>query len=156
MTGHVQSPVKSLSLLRINPMPARPTADMRVVRVPSTGTIVAIDGKGRLYSTQISSVRRRSFVNLDHGKIRPTIEGLVKLGALSTAAVKEHQTIVRREEELGARRSAASSLLEDVKLLGIKMTRAQLIKIELALGAGPRARAQIADKLGIDVLKGFK
>jgi len=157
MTALIHSQVKSLNALRINPMPSKPLRDARAVRVPSTGTVVAIDARGNIYSTQVASAaRRNNYRDLGAGRIRSTIEGLVKLGALSAVAVREHQAIIKREAELGNRRASAESLLEDVRELGLKLTRSQLIKVELALGGGAVARAKIADKLGVDVLKGFK
>lgn len=154
MTALIHSKVPSLSHLRIQPMPAKPLKGATVLRIPASGTCVAIGPNGTLYSTQVIG-GSKNHRNLDHGRIRCTIDGLIKLGALSTAAVEEHQEGIRLAEERGMRASAADGLLDDAKELGIKLTKTQIRAIDKALGGDAKARAKIAEKLGAEAVNGI-
>lgn len=153
MNGYiVSSPIDTLRNLRIYPMPARAMADARILRVPDTSVIVAIDKKGRIYSSQVDGGPCRWCTNLTAGRLSDTISGLIRLGVVTQAAVKEHQEQLTKASNLERRQAAAEELCEAAGILGMKMTQAQLVTLELALGGGARARARMADKLG-QVLK---
>jgi hypothetical protein len=150
-TARIQSPIPELAALRIFPMPSKPLKNARLLRVPPAGVIVAVDAAGNAYSTQVQGTSK-TYYDLEAGRIRFTMEGLAKLGVVAAKALKAHRALVEAETVRDAKRAAAREVIGDMKKLGMKPTRAQCIKIELALGGGPRARAIIADALGADAL----
>lgn len=143
MTAIIYSKVERLSYLRIHAIPAKPLRDVSLARAPNSDVVVAVDAKGKLYSTQSRAGTTTAITHLDHGRIRSTIEGLMRLGVLSAKAVAEHKAIVAKEDAVSRRKTDAKCLLMEAKDFGIKLTKAQLRVVEKALGGGAPAAAII-------------
>lgn len=141
----VQSQVRTLHNLRIHQFPAKPFANMRVVRTSHSGIIVGVDSKGQLYSSQATG-RQKTTQKL-HGSCRYTIEGLRKLGVLAQSAIDEHAAIVAAEYDRQSKREAAENMAEASRKLGLKLGARQLAALEKAAGGGSVGAARIADKL---------
>lgn len=153
MTGTtINSQVHELNGLRILPLPARPLRDARVIRIPNTDVVVAVDARGRVYSSQVSGPSRW-WTDLTAGRMAYTTQGLIKLAVLSPKALKQHQELIERHKRIEDRRVYAKRLCEAAGKLGLPLTKTQLVKLELALGGGARARAIMAEALGEKVLQ---
>lgn len=128
--SHILSPIEDINRINIEPFPTnRLVRVARVVRVD--GILVAVDEKGRIYSSQVDAHCAYSF-GCD---FESTLRGLLRLRMLSKAAVKQHHDLWVLRQIKRDRKQAANLLEQHVRTLGLKLTNAQR-------GAIDRARAE--------------
>lgn len=129
MSSHLISRVPACDI-RIEPIPARPIKVARVVRTDNV--TVFLDDKGRIYSTGI----RNGFAYTpgwgDSSNHVATFQCLVKLGVISKADADEHERIAKEISDRRFRKYAAEALVKNAKEVGLKLTAAQIKKIEAA------------------------
>ena len=124
----ILSPIASIDRIQIEPFPTNRL--VRVARAVRVGrTIVLVDDKGTIYSSQVSASCAYAFgCNMED-----TLRGVQRLGLLSKAAVDQHQGLIKERDDRRKRFYAAQNIEEQAKLLGFKLTNAQRGRIERAL-----------------------
>lgn len=123
----IHSAVDSIDALRVYPIPSKPLKDASAVRIDRT--VVMVDKNGRVYSTQVTG--RFSFHPGDNREtIRNTITGACRLGAISKKAMDEDLQLRQAAALKYDQQYAANRLVECAKTIGIKLTEAQLRRIE--------------------------
>lgn len=127
------SPVQALNHLVLNSIPAKPLADMRIVRVPNSNVVVAVDAKGKVYSSQVDTGVTRQYCDFTVGRIRHTVAGLVLLKAISKAAVDDHKQRLERETRKDKLHGEAASFIEALGVLGLAPTRSQLKTLDAVM-----------------------
>lgn len=125
----LHSQVRALDRLTIFGLPAKPLENVRLVRVPNSNVIVAVDAMDKVYSSQANDGTRQYF-DFTAGRIRHTIAGMVALKIISKAAVDEHKRRLEAEEHKSKMESEAGSLIEALGALGLKPTKAQLARLD--------------------------
>lgn len=116
----------------LRPMPQRPIAAERVLRV---GREVLAISKGEVYSNYASN--RGAFM----GYPRYLVEALTKLGVFTKKQLAEWSTAEAKREQTQGARFSANALGQNMKVLGIKPTKAQQAKLDAILGNMTKERA---------------
>lgn len=125
----IESAVTSLDSLLVYPIPSKAIKNVTAIRIDRT--VVLIDGKGRLYSTQVQG--RFSFgAGENRESIRNTITGAARLGAISKAAMEEDLRFRQAADLEREMQYAAFQILAGAKQLGIEFTEAQRRRIDSA------------------------
>lgn len=128
MTSHIHSRVPACDIY-VHPIPTKPLAVDRVVRV--NNTTVFLDTKGRIYSTRIQDGFAFTTAWSDRQQFQDLYHALVKLGVISKEAVDAHlaeaKAIVDRQEA----KFAAENVRKQAALCGLKLTKAQQAKLAL-------------------------
>jgi hypothetical protein len=123
----ILSPITEISRLQIEPIPTNKVLrGARVCKVDSITLIV--DEQGTFYSSQVRAGCAYSFGS----GLEATIKGAMRLGLLSKEAVKQHHAMASEHRNKEARQYAAKSFENQAKVLGIKLTNAQMGRIERA------------------------
>lgn len=124
----ILSPIASIDRIQIEPFPTNRL--VRVARAVRVGrTIVLVDEKGTIYSSQASASCAYAFgCNMED-----TLRGVQRLGLLSKAAVDQHQGLIKERDDRRRRFYAAQAMASNAEALGLKLTNAQRGRIERAL-----------------------
>lgn len=104
--------------LWIEPFPTKPI-DGKIVRVDRT--MVGVDKKGKLYSTQVD----RGVSYSIRSNMESTFKGLVKLKVLKAADVRAHEAYRKEINDRRDREYASEYILKNAKEAGIKLTPVQ-------------------------------
>lgn len=126
--NRIDSKVDDISKLCIYAIPTRPVSVVTAARHDASGTVVLLDDKGKVYSSQ---VRRGTFWT-NTNRMRGTIELLIRMGLLTAKAVKQHEDAEVMASILADRKDAADGLLQDARTLGLRLTNAQIKAIDKA------------------------
>lgn len=130
MSSSLMSRVPACAI-RIESIPTRPIITVaRVVR--HEDVTVFLDDKGRIYST---GIKNGFAYTPGHGNSRnhvATYQCLVKLGVISKADADEHERIANEISDRRSRKYAAEALVKNAEEVGLKLTAAQVKKIEAA------------------------
>lgn len=125
----ILSPITDISNVQVEPIPSNKI--LRGAKICKTdGVIVILDKDGVLYSNQVSAGRAYTF----GCGMEATLRGAVRLGVLSKEAVKQHEAMASEHSNKEARQYAAKTIEHQAKVLGIKLTNAQIGRIERAKG----------------------
>ncbi len=123
MTGRIKSNVKSLSRLLIHPIPVKPVLVNAAVRIEDT--VVLVDLSGKVFSNKMTS---RNYFG--RGSKAPNLfKALVRLGLVTAADIKQHETEVEADLAARNRRSSSQWILDEAGRAGLKLSpkqRAQL------------------------------
>lgn len=109
--------------IRVEPIPTKPIAVARAVRVGSTTTF--IDTKGRIYCTGIQDGFSFTAAWSCRQKFQDLYAGLVKLGVVPKADAAAHLADAAAIDKKVRTKRAAVSLRSDAALVGLKLTAAQ-------------------------------
>lgn len=112
----------------------RPLIGLRVVRVE--GTLVAVGGDHRIYSTAVSSTTPRRVDDLHTVNQLRLIEGMGRLGLLGSGVGEA----LRAEANAEDRKRQARYVLDEAEraaALGVPFTKSQLRRLRAAAGAEP-------------------
>lgn len=139
----ILSPIKEVGKLQIEPIPTNKVLrNIKMCRVD--GVIVIADDKGNVYSNQVRAGCAYTF----NSGLEATLKGAARLGMLSKEALKEHQNMVITKRVKEEREYAAKAIEHQAKVLGIKLTNAQIGSIERAKLANDADKARL-------ILSGF-
>ena len=127
MTSHVCSNVAKCDIY-IHPIPTKPIAVERVVRV--NRTTVFLDAKGRIYCTSIQDGFAFTTAWSDRQQFQDLYQALVKLGKIPKEDVEAHLAEAKRIGDRIEARSAARAVLDNAVRCGLKLTAAQKAKLE--------------------------
>lgn len=138
------SKVESIEALRFEPFPTKPVNLAKMVRIGER-VVVAVDERGRVFSTQV--LKGVSYSLGSSSSLDSTLEGCIRLGVLSAAAVRAHRA---HNEKIGKERldqSYAHQLGASLRALGLKPSKLQHAAAVKALGGGKSAAslARIAE-----------
>lgn len=121
------SKIDSIDRLWFEPITAKTIKVSKLTRVDNT--IVALGTDGKIYTTGVIS-RVSYSCHGDDGKISRVLDGCIKLGALSTKAVRQHKEDVAKRMAIRDQKYAAKQLADYAERAGIELTAEQLAKIE--------------------------
>jgi hypothetical protein len=127
--SHFISAVDSIDNMSVHAIPAKPLKNVTAIRIDRT--VVLVDQKGRVYSTQPTgnfAIRPDD----NHASIRQTIIGAARLGAISKKAMEQDLQIRQAAALEREKRHAASMIVAHANSLGIKFTEAQRRRIDSA------------------------
>lgn len=127
----IDSKIEDIAKLRFLPLPVKPTPAARAIRVGNA--IVVIGLKGEIYTSQAV---RGSFW-LATKRMDDTVEGLIRLGALSPDAVAQHKAAVKADNAARAKKWKAQTILDVVEGSGITLTAAQRKKLTCNVSPAP-------------------
>lgn len=115
--------------IRIDPIPTKPIKVARVVRTDRV--TVFLDEHGRIYSTGVQD--RFAFpADWQSQRHTNTFACLVKLGVIKKADIDEHDRQVKALLQGKETRDKAKEFEKNAAALGLKLTTAQMRKIEAA------------------------
>lgn len=126
MTSIIESAALT-KVIRIHPIPSRP---LKVDKVIRSGAITVLqDAKGKLYSPSIST---NVYYDAEHmsNKLPNLFAALCRLQVITKeemAKDKEHRKLMH---EKSVKTYAATDLVDGAAKLGLKLTKAQLAKLE--------------------------
>jgi len=121
-----ESKIDALKKLRFEPFSAKVVDVVKMIQVEST--IVALGANGTIYSTAVKE-RLWYWCHGDTGALSHTLDGCIKLGVLTALAVKEHKDSVTAWNKKRTEKYQAEYVLENAEKLKIKLTAAQLKKL---------------------------
>lgn len=121
-----------LPSINLHPLPLRPLLTERVLRADRE--VLAVN-KSKLYSNYASN----SGVYM--GFPRYLVEALTKLGVFNKRQLTTWQEAEALREKSSVVRQSASTLGQNMKVLGIKPTKAQQAKLDAILGNMTKERA---------------
>jgi exosome complex RNA-binding protein Rrp4 len=122
----INSKIADVAQLRFFPMPSKPTPAAKVMRFGETTVVIGVNG--RIYTTQAQShCCWQSSERMSH-----TVHTLITMRMLSPEAVAQHNAAEKDEKAARNARYAATNILDSVEAAGIKLTAAQLCKLEKA------------------------
>lgn len=130
----ISSKIADIAKLAFYPLPTVPTKVARAIRVEKV--LVVIGENGRVYTSEIQDWTYWTRIE----RLSRTVAGLIKLGMLTDEAVAQHKAAVKTEAEATDRRRASLHILESIEAAGVKLTKAQLAKLE-AQARRPGAQA---------------
>jgi len=116
----------ALYATRILPFGTRPHAAMRVVRYD--GSIIACDARGRIFASGVRHNAGMLFGNLQSHAQERVIQGLHRLGMVTSKVLKHRLALCKAEEH----RDTASYLLtgaKELKMLGAPFTAKQIRRL---------------------------
>lgn len=128
MVSHVHSSTPGCDTY-VHPIPTKPLAVDRVVRV--NRTTVFLDTKGRIYSTRIQDGFAFTTAWSDRQQFQDLYQALVKLGVISKEAVEAHLAEAKRIGDAIEAKHAARAVLDNAARCGLKLDPAQRAKLEL-------------------------
>lgn len=124
----ITSPILEISRLKLEPIPTNKILrDAKVCRVE--GVTVIVDKYGTIYSPQVTASRAYPY----KCGLEATLKGAARLGILSKSALKQHTDMVAKERARDAEYHAARSIADQAKVLGLKLTNAQMGRLQRAL-----------------------
>lgn len=127
--------IDDLNTIRVLPIPAKPLAVVKAVRVERL--TVLIDAKGVIYASGIKMGFAYGYSKSPVGlSVQHLVTALGKLGVLTPKAAKQwtdEQTLKRIRED---RRWAASQFADGAKMLGLRLTDAQARAVQNAEAEG--------------------
>ena len=127
--NYIQSKVAEISRLTFYPLPGKPVKVAQAMK--SGGALVVVGVNGRIYTSQANSRTYWSTLN----RMSDTVEALVKFGMLSPQAIEQHKAAAKAESDAREMRYASSAILDNTDAAGIKLTKAQLAKLQAQASA---------------------
>lgn len=125
--SHLASPVKSISDLRIHPLPAGKSINVtKAIRYD--GKTFILGANGIVYS---SCVRDNGFYTLSvWGWATSMVRALARIGVISRKDAETHLAAAKATDEWRTRRERAADFAASARRIGLKLTRKQLRQLE--------------------------
>lgn len=121
------SPVEAIARLRVVPFPTRPMKAMRVVR--HDGIVIADLGKGRV---AYSGYRGRYAYSGDSVTSQRLVEAIFRLGLITGSELDAHRVPYQERQARRRLAEAADELSGAAETLGVRLTSAQVKRLEAA------------------------
>lgn len=117
--SHISSKIESIEKITFEPITAKA---IKVTKITSVnGTIVALGADGKIYTTGVVGHVAYSLSGHD-GKLGRVLDGCIKLGALSSSAVRQHKNHSAKLAAERERKWNSERFVELAESLGIALT----------------------------------
>lgn len=125
--SHLASPVKSISELRIHPLPAGKAINVtKAIRYD--GKTFILGAEGTVYS---SCVRDNGFYTLSMwGFATSMVRALARIGVITRKDAETHLAAARATDEWRHKRERVADFAASARKIGMKLTRKQLRQLE--------------------------
>lgn len=130
--ARIQSAFPEIQDLVLNAFPSRLIQMDKAVKV--SNTIVALGKNKKIY---VSGIKQNAYCSDKISRMAEILEGCVKLGVLSKAVFEQYKKSLKEFEYKQHQSYCASSVLQKMNELGIKLTAAQKSRLDRLNTASP-------------------
>lgn len=125
MSGSLSSDVENINKICFSPFPSKRKLNIdKLVRIEHA--IYAVGCNGSIYTnTRLCTRWYPRYANPDH-----CVEALEKLGVITSEEAKVHLDYVKSHRERSDQGHIADRIVDNAKLLGLKLTKAQERKLQ--------------------------